>query len=137
LNFTATDKAGNKAVLSIKYYVQYNFSGALYLTRKDGSMIFKAGETIPVRFWLKDAKGPYVTDAVAKLYIAEIIDGKAGPEFEAASTSSASKDNIFRYDGTDNQYIFNLSTKNLKAGVYQLRIELGDGSINTVIINLR
>ena len=36
--------------------------------------------------------------------------------------------NLFRYDATSNQYVFNLATKTLSAGAYQLLIDLGDVS---------
>ena len=56
---------------------------------------------------------------------------------EAISTSNATTGNLFRYDATSSQYIFNLNTKTLSAGTYQLRIDLGDGVLRTVNITLR
>jgi hypothetical protein len=135
LTFTASDKAGNITVKTVAYYVDYVFSGFLSPVRSDKAS--KAGSTIPVKFSLKDINGTYITDAVAKLYIAKITDGIAGTEFIAVSKSAASDDNLFRYDSTANQYIFNLSTKDLKAGEYKLRIELGDSTINIVTITLK
>lgn len=137
LTFTATDKAGNKTIMSITYNVQYNWSGVLKPIEADGSKVFNLGSTVPVKFRLTDAKGENITDAAVKLYLAEITGDMTGPEFEAASASSAINENVFKYDSTDNQYIFNLSTKNLKAGVYQIRIDLGDGSTNIIKINLK
>jgi hypothetical protein len=55
-------------------------------------------------------------------------------EFAATSTSGAVSDNSFRFDGTG--YIFNLATKGLDAGTYQLRIDLGDGVSHTMVIKL-
>ena len=43
----------------------------------------------------------------------------------------------FRYDPSSAQYIFNLSTKTLSAGDYELRINLGDGVVHTVKISLK
>ncbi|HBV98046.1 MAG: hypothetical protein JL50_00935 [Peptococcaceae bacterium BICA1-7] len=34
--------------------------------------------------------------------------------------------NLFRYDNTDNQYIYNLRAKDLSPGEWRLRISLGD-----------
>lgn len=135
LTFTATDKAGNKVVKTITYYVNYDYSGVLKPINDDGSSVFKAGSTVPVKFQLKDANGSYVNNAVAKLYIAPITDGKVGTEIKAVSSSSVFDENVFRNE--DNQYLFNLSTKNLTEGAYQIRIELGDGTINTLNITLR
>ena len=50
-----------------------------------------------------------------------------GTVLEAISTSSATVGNLFRYDATGGQYIFNLNTKTLSAGTHQLRIDMGDG----------
>jgi hypothetical protein len=46
--------------------------------------------------------------------------------------------NLFRYDPTAKQYIFNLSTKTLSAGSYQLLIDMGDAvTSRTVYIALK
>lgn len=137
LTFTAADKAGNVTTKSISYCVQYDYSGILEPIKNDGSSIFNLGSSIPVKFVIKDANGAYVTDAVAKLYVAKVTDNVIEPETEAVSTSAASSGNNFRYDSTSNQYIFNLSTKNLSEGAIQIRIELGDGTSNTVKVVLR
>lgn len=137
LNFTATDNAGNKTSKSIKYTVQYDYSGILSPINKDGSSTFKVGSTIPVKFQLKDAAGTYIPNATTKLYIAKVTENNVETEFNATSTSSNSDGNIFKYDESDNQYIFNLRTKELTSGTYQLRIDLGDGTTNTVKINLK
>jgi tRNA U38,U39,U40 pseudouridine synthase TruA len=71
------------------------------------------------------------------LNVAEVINGKVETEIKAVSTSAASDENNFRYNASDKQYMFNLSTKNLKPGTYQLRIDLGDGSKNIVKIVLK
>ena len=135
LTFTATDKAGNTTTKSITYHVQYDFSGVHQPLKTEGPNTFKLGRTIPVKFQLKDASGAYVTSAVAKLYIASVTDAVVGDESEAASTAT-SDGNTFRYDNIENQYIFNLNTRDLQPGTYQIRIDLGDGTKNTVMIGL-
>src|SRR5215217_9381333 len=74
-----------------------------------------------------------------KLYVAQVSNGIAGPEAEAVSTSAATASNLFRYDADSDRYVFNWSTKALQTGVgtYQLRIDLGDGTTNTVFVSLR
>lgn len=134
LNFTATDKAGNTEALTITYNVQYKYSGVLKPLSNDEETTFKAGSTIPVKFQLEDFNGEYATNAQAKLYF---TDNAAVREFEAVSALTASDKNNFRYDTTDSQYVFNFSTKNLKAGNYQLKIDLGDGTTKTVRIVLK
>lgn len=137
LTFTATDKVGNTSTKTIIYYVQYVYGNVLSPITIDSTRTFKLGSTIPVKFQLKDAKGNYVDYASAKLYVSKVGDIAGEGEALAVSTSAASTGNEFRYDNADNQYIFNLNTKGLSSGTYQIRIDLGDGTTNTVNIALR
>lgn len=137
LTFSAVDKAGNKKEVSVTYMVQYDYSGLLQPISSKGTSVFKAGSTVTVKFAMRDFNGAYVTDAKAKLYLAKVTKGDVVEEFKAVSTSAASDENNFRYDTVNNQYIFNLNTKNLQPGIYQLRVELGDGTTNLVEITLK
>lgn len=38
---------------------------------------------------------------------------------------------------TDNQYIFNLGTKSMETGTYQINIYLDDGTVKSVQLGLR
>ena len=58
-------------------------------------------------------------------------------EVVPASTSAATTGNLFRYDPTSGQYIFNWSTKGLTTGIYQLQINLGDGVPWSVNVGLK
>lgn len=131
----AADSAGNTDTRASTYNIRYNFGGILQPINADGSSVFKLGSTILVKFRLTDASGNSVTGAVARIYIAKISDGVTGTEMEASSTSAAT--NLFRYDSTGDQYIFNLGTKTLSTGTWQLRIELGDGTSKYVTIGLK
>lgn len=86
---------------------------------------------------MRDADSNFVTNAVASIKVAKMSDGVAGTELEALSTSAATSGNLFRYDSTSNQYIFNLATKPLSAGTWQIRILLDDGTSQYVNISLR
>ena len=103
----------------------------------DGSSIFKLGSTVPVKFQLRDANGNFVTTAGATIFVTKISNGVTGTEIEAVSTSAATTGNLFRYDPTSNQYIFNLNTKPLSTGTWQIRIKLDDGTSKYVNISLR
>lgn len=128
---TATDAHQNTSTKSFTVTVTYSWSGVLAPVTAGGT--YHLGRTLPVQFTLTGASAP-VTNAAAKLYLAKLSGGTAGPEFAATSTSSAVNDNSFRYDSTG--YIFNLATKGLSAGTYRLRIDLGDGVSHTVDITL-
>ena len=117
--------------------VGYYFSGFRPPINDDGTSIFKLKSTVPVKFQLKDFRGNFISTAVAKIYTAKIGNSVIGTETEAISTSAATTGNLFRYDATDNQYIFNLGTKTLSAGTWQIRVLLDDGTSKTVLISLR
>jgi hypothetical protein len=133
---TATDSHGNVTQKSFNVTVIYGWSNVLQPINADGTSIFKLGSTIPVKFKLMGASGG-ITNATARLYCAKMSSGVAGTELEAISTSAADSGNTFRYDSTGGQYIFNLGTKSLSEGTWQLRIDLGDGVTHTVFISLK
>lgn len=130
------DKAGNNATKELIYYVHYNYSGVLDPLKKDGSSVSKLGSTIPVKFQLKDSSGIFITNAMAYIYVTKISSTIMGTE-EAISVGEANIGNLFRYDNVNNQYIFNLGTKNLSIGTWQLSIKLDDGTINKINFSLR
>jgi hypothetical protein len=134
LAFTATDKAGNITTKSVTYHVEYVFSG--FLNPLNHQKTWKAGCTIPVIFSLKDANGFYVKNVKAKLYIAKVVNGTVGPEEKAYSHLGCILGNTFVYERLTRQYIFPLWTR-FKSGTYQLRIDLGDGTVNTTRITLK
>ena len=115
----------------------YKYGGILQPINAEGDSIFKLGSTVPVKFQLKDYNGNYVRNAVAKIYVAKLTNAIWGDELEAGSTSAATTGNLFRYDTTAEQYIFNLGTKTLSAGTWQIRIELDDGTSKYVQISLK
>lgn len=92
---------------------------------------------MPVKFQLTDINGNFVSTAIADIYLKKISNGVIGTEIEASSTSAASTGNQFRYDGESNQYIFNLGTKDLSVGTWQIRIAIDDGTSKYATISLR
>ena len=125
-------RCSNTAQSSFTVKVTYpKWSGIKQPINSDGSSVFKLGSTVPVKFNLGS-----VTDATAKLFVAKVSSGVLGSETEAVTSTPASSGNNFRFDGS--QYIYNLGTKNgYSAGTYQLRIDIGDRSTNSVLISLR
>ena len=150
----AQDLADNPSTDGRTYSVTYGnaqnggaFSGYLQPINPDGSSRFKVGSTIPVKFRLS-CNGTPVSTAVAKMYVAK-GDNQPDPGVdEAISTSAATTGNLFRYDPTAGQYIFNLSTKlgytnpgtttpiSFSAGSWTLKIGLDDGTYKSVNIQL-
>jgi len=147
---SAADNAGNTNSASVNYDVVYGsgFGGFLQPINTDGSSCFKLGSTIPVKFQLRDANQALVTNASAQLYLKQ-ADSKPDPGTdEAVSTAAATTGNLFRYDATSGQYIFNFSTKNstytnatgqvvsLAQGTYTISVKLDDNTYRSVNIQL-
>ncbi len=128
-------RSGGHAILW-RALTAYSWSGVLPPVNPDGTSVFKAGSTVPVKFMLTgDSAGS--TDLAATLSYAKVSDGVAGPVNESVSTSAATTGNLFRYDPAAHQYIFNWSTKGLTRGTYRLFINLGDGVEHTVDVGLK
>jgi hypothetical protein len=134
LTVTATDPYGATASDTVVVSVQYSGDFFNQPINNDGSSIFKQGSTVPVKFTLTGASAN--ANIVAHIYIAKVTNSIVGTEMEAVSTSQADTGNTFR-SGGGSQWIFNLNTKNLTAGTYQVRADLGDGVLHTVIISLK
>ncbi|WP_344136208.1 HYR domain-containing protein [Pedococcus bigeumensis] len=129
---TSTDRTGNTATVSFSVTVTVGWSGVLAPVTEGG--VYKQGSTIPVKFALTGASAG-VTNLQATLWVRKVSPTPAGQVAVAVSTSAATTGNLFRY--TDGQYLFNLNTKPLQVGTYELRIDLGDGVPHTVTISLR
>ncbi len=113
----------------------------------DDNSRFKLGSTVPVKFRLMCGTTP-IDNAVAKLNIKQ-ADGTPDPGTdEAVSTAASTTGNLFRYDATNQQYIFNLSTKTgytnpngttitaFSAGTWTLSVLLDDGTFRSINIQL-
>jgi hypothetical protein len=133
---TATDVADNTASQTASFSVLYRFGGFLPPVPGDGSGVFKLGSTVPVKFQITDANGVSVPTAVAQLTVQMLAGGApVGTPIDATPPGSADVGNRFRYDGS--QYIYNLSTKPLSAGAWQVQVHLDDGTVHTVVIGLK
>ena len=137
VTWTATDASGNVAYATTIVTANYNILGFLQPIDMDGSSVFKLGSTVPTKFQLTDYYGNYVSTAVATLKNVKFTNVPVGEEIEVISTSAATTGNLFRYDMTSNQYIFNLGTKTLSKGGYQITAYLDSGQTIRVIISLK
>jgi predicted extracellular nuclease len=137
---SAVDAAGNHATAAFTVTVTFSApSGGAFFGQPinpDDSSIFKLGRTVPVKFALTGASAG-ITDLVAHLFLTKVTDGIEGTVVEADSTAAADSGNVFRYDPSSGQYVFNLSTKSLTQGTWTVRADLGDGVLHAVGISLR
>ena len=99
----------------------------------DSTKAVNSGATIPVKLQLCDASGNNLSSSSKTLHAASIIqtsDSISGP---VELSGNANPDNDFRFDATlgiTGGYIFNLKTKDLARGTYNLNFTVtGDSYI--------
>ncbi len=96
----------------------------------DGSSVVRQNATIPVKFRVCDANGVSIgtPGVVTSFTLLRVIQGTATTEVTVEPVSTT-PDTAFRWDPTSQQWIFNLSTRDLAAGAtYLYSIGLDDGS---------
>lgn len=96
----------------------------------DGSSVFKQGQTVPAKFRICDANGNSIGSAgvVASFQLTQITSGTVTTTVQDIVDTN-NPDTTFRFDATDQQWIFNISTQNLAANsTYIYSIVLNDGT---------
>ncbi len=93
---------------------------------------FKLGQTVPLKFKLKDVNGVVVTQAAAPTFKATRIGGCIGDTvLETVGTVSPNSGSTFAWDGA--QYHYNWSTKGLESGLWRVRAQLADGNTGAYV----
>jgi hypothetical protein len=147
ITYTATDSCGNASSCQRTVTVQYKdpsqsctVSGSLtpghtilQPINADGSSVWKQGSTVPAKFMVFDfncnSVGPTANQptVVKNFVLYQVVSGTIATVDEAVV--STTPDTAFRWDSTGQQWIFNISTKPLKANqTYIYQITLMDGS---------
>jgi hypothetical protein len=139
---TASDNAGNQASASAPYSVLYAAGGSclgspghqilqpINANYQTDLSVFKLGSTVPAKFRVCDANGASIGTAgvVAKFALVQKLS-LAANEVVDETVVSTTPDTAFRWSATDQQWIFNMATKGLKAGTtYVYQVTLNDGS---------
>jgi Tol biopolymer transport system component len=135
---SATDVAGITATVSAPYNVVYSAFACLGgvghqvldPVAPDGSSVFKSGRTVPVKFRVCDATGASVgtPGVITDFRLVGIVKGTS-LNTVSDLPESTTPDAAFRWDATDQQWMFNLSTKGLPTGAtYVYDITLNDGT---------
>jgi hypothetical protein len=138
VNCSATDSHGNNASGNFTVTVQYATTGVkcggipghqvLQPINTEGSSVFKQGSVVPVKFRICSADGTTIRtpDVISSFRLIKIISKGTASIVDQPVLSSTS-DAAFR--SGNQQWIFNLSTKNLTAGnTYVYLITLNDES---------
>ena len=100
------------------------------------SKAFKSGSTIPIKLLLANAVGQNVSSASITVTAVRIVQTSTDAISDVQDSGNANPDNNFRFDSGG--YIFNLSTKGLATGSYNLEFTIsGDPTSHSVPFQLR
>jgi len=136
-NVSAADVAGNTNKTNVTYYIRYKFGGFLAPIINDGSSIFRHGSKIDIRFKLSDANLKNVATATAKLNFSLITPNITGKVLQPFSNDPTWNGGFFKYDSRNMWYYYNLDSKGLQSGTWQIRVDINDGSSHAVNISLQ
>jgi hypothetical protein len=96
----------------------------------NGTSVFNQGRTVPAKFRVCDANGNAISSAatVTSFLLTQIVSGTVTTNVEDVVDTN-NPDTAFRWDSTDQQWIFNISTQSLSANqTYVYTITLNDGT---------
>jgi hypothetical protein len=132
---TATDASGNQAQAGFTVQVAVSWSNVLGPIDLLGVTSFLRGLPVAVKFSLTGSSAG-ITNLGARLFVAPVdASGNVGAERPAVAVAPP-LDNLFHYVPLVGQYLLTLSTAGMQAGVWQLRVDLGDGIPHTARIRL-
>src|SRR6266478_1440321 len=140
VRFTAIDHGGNSLEKQLTVDVVYTFTTYLMPLLNDGSALYQSGRTVPVKFHLTAADGTFVSNAVATIQMFQVLNTPTGTvdmSLNTVASGSSNMGNLFRFDPTSNQYIYNLSTSGFASGTYLLRTTLNDGTTHEVNFSIK
>jgi hypothetical protein len=133
LTVNATDQLGNSRSSTVTYGVGCPTSGVLPPVSASGAATYNAGRTVPVALQLQGSCAS-LTSARLTLYLAPIVGGTPGAFTPATPSGTSNSGNVFRYNSTTGQYLYNLNTRGLAAGVYQLDYYIGGTSATGALL---
>jgi hypothetical protein len=115
--------------------VYYHFGGFLAPLTAYGS--YHVGSTLYLKWQLTDYYGNYISSlsAVTSLQV-QSVDAQGHPLAAPFNPTSAGGSGL-QYDPSANQYVFHWKTKGLTAGYYEIELTLADGTLETLVVQLR
>jgi hypothetical protein len=124
---TVTSHVGNYPItasgaLDTDYSISYG-PGTMAITYNvcplyDQTTPKKLGSTIPIKLQLCDVNGVTQSSSAIVVHATAVAVVGSPNDLTPDDSGNANPDNDFRYDGS--QYIFNLSTKNMSVGMWQM-----------------
>ncbi len=101
----------------------FNLNRPLYDVQAafDQSHSYKLGSVAPIRLRLLDANGINVSSSSLVLTATGLLQDDVTPASGVEEVGNSNPDSAFRYDEALQGYVFNLSTRNLSAGTWELQ----------------
>jgi hypothetical protein len=115
----------------------YTFAGFLQPSSSGKAMY---GRVLPVKFQLKDSTGNSVANVAATLELQKYVANapeESSKMIAATSTGGSNTGNVFRYDDKAGQYIYNLDTRELAPGRWQLTVAVEGEGTHSIFVELR
>ena len=142
---TAKDAAGNITTESGSYRVIYRWEGFRQPINDTAhqtdtaTSVFKAASTVPAKLQLRKANGTLVQANSLPVWLTPAKGSLTSvPVDEILYSDPATAGGLYRWDATNQQYIYNWGTAKNQAGYYwRIGVRLDDGQTYTVNIGLR
>jgi dipeptidyl aminopeptidase/acylaminoacyl peptidase len=134
---TATDNVGHERTASCDVGVHYAYSGLLAPVNPDGSSVYKLNSTVPLRLRLDDAADRSVGTAHITVEMERFSGNVLGTDIETTVTATPTNGKDFTYDAGSGEYRYNLSTKPLSVGTWNVKLTMDDGTVRRTRISLR
>jgi hypothetical protein len=107
----------------------------------DATRAVKAGSTLPIKLTLTDAAGANLSSASLVVTAVRLELVSTATSAAVQDAGNANPDSNFRFDatlGASGGYMFNLSTKGLATGTYNLVFMIaGDPSSHAISVQMR
>ena len=151
-NFSSSFATGALAPSNPPYDIAYSYGGDNNFNPASGSGTLtvgygitplydqakpsQAGSTIPIKLRLSKLLGGNVSSASVVVTAVKLVQVSTNAGSGVADSGNANPDGNFRFDGSS--YIFNLSTKGLSSGTYNLVFTVsGDPTSHSVSFQLK
>jgi hypothetical protein len=129
------DKDGGESEYTAEVGVSYTFGKWMAPLSESSTLRVKRNSVLAVSFTLGGDSSGY-SGADAQLWVAPVVGNTVGKE-QAAVGTPFNQGNWFRpHPLVPGQYMFTWNTFGLPTGVYQLRVDLGDGQTHTVRVQI-
>lgn len=123
------------------YTISFQLPGGSYRICPlfDQSRSYRLKSTVPIKLQLCDAQGQNRSSPALVLTATELVkQDSTASSAVVEDTGNANPDSNFRYDEALQGYVFNLGSKNLSPGTWELRFAVtGDPKTYSVTFDLR